>query len=172
MPKIRTVRSITAFLGLAAIAATPPVTGAVAEKTLRGPVNAIGYAIDLDNLPSPHPRPGDPVPAAPEQTGKSEEPGPSPLYVEVGIPWTQVEKTAGQYDWSVTDEIVLSHAQAGYLVVPHPRGDNPLYAALATRDQAAVDAMVAQTRVILSTAGPFALYSNAIVDACVRLRTH
>ncbi len=41
-----------------------------------------------------------------------------------------------------------------------------------SHDQAAVDAMVAQTRVILSTAGPFALYSNAIVDACVRLRTH
>jgi len=39
-------------------------------------------------------------------------------------------------------------------------------------DQSAVDAMVARTRVLLNVAGPFALYGNAIVDACVRLRTH
>lgn len=41
-----------------------------------------------------------------------------------------------------------------------------------SRDQTAVDRIVGQTRVILSTAGPFALYSDAIVDACVRLQTH
>lgn len=41
-----------------------------------------------------------------------------------------------------------------------------------SREQTAVDKMVAQTRVVLSTAGPFALYSDAIVDACVRLQTH
>jgi len=40
------------------------------------------------------------------------------------------------------------------------------------RDQAAVDAIVSRTRVLLTTAGPFAMYGNAIVDACVRLRTH
>ena len=39
-------------------------------------------------------------------------------------------------------------------------------------DQSAVDAMVARTRVLLNVAGPFALYGNTIVDACVRLRTH
>ena len=36
----------------------------------------------------------------------------------------------------------------------------------------AVDAVVSQTRVLLNTAGPFSLYSNEIVDACVRNRTH
>jgi short subunit dehydrogenase-like uncharacterized protein len=41
-----------------------------------------------------------------------------------------------------------------------------------SRDQVAVDAIVSKTRVLLNTAGPFALYGNAIVDACVRLRTH
>ena len=41
-----------------------------------------------------------------------------------------------------------------------------------SQDQQAIDAIVAQTRVILTTAGPFALYGNALVDACVRFRTH
>lgn len=41
-----------------------------------------------------------------------------------------------------------------------------------SRDQGAVDAMVQQTRVLLNTAGPFALYATPIVDACVRLSTH
>ena len=35
-----------------------------------------------------------------------------------------------------------------------------------------VDAMVTQTRVMISTAGPFARFGDAIVDACVRHRTH
>ncbi|MGB7417289.1 MAG: saccharopine dehydrogenase NADP-binding domain-containing protein, partial [Thermosynechococcaceae cyanobacterium] len=39
-------------------------------------------------------------------------------------------------------------------------------------DQAAVDAVVSKTRVLLNTAGPFALYGSAVVDACVRLQTH
>ncbi len=39
------------------------------------------------------------------------------------------------------------------------------------RDQAAIDAIVSRTRVMLTTAGPFALYGNAIVDACVRFKT-
>ncbi len=38
--------------------------------------------------------------------------------------------------------------------------------------QSAVDSIVSQTRVLLNTAGPFALYSDKIVDACVRFRTH
>jgi short subunit dehydrogenase-like uncharacterized protein len=41
-----------------------------------------------------------------------------------------------------------------------------------SQDQQAIDQMVAQTRVILTTAGPFALYGNALVDACVRCKTH
>ena len=39
-------------------------------------------------------------------------------------------------------------------------------------DTGAVDAMTAQTRVLINTAGPFALYADAIVGACVRMRTH
>ena len=37
-----------------------------------------------------------------------------------------------------------------------------------SREQASIDAMVASTRVILSTAGPFARYGTPVVDACVR----
>jgi short subunit dehydrogenase-like uncharacterized protein len=41
-----------------------------------------------------------------------------------------------------------------------------------SRDQAAVDAIVSRARVMLTTAGPYALYGDAIVDACARLKTH
>jgi short subunit dehydrogenase-like uncharacterized protein len=41
-----------------------------------------------------------------------------------------------------------------------------------SQDQEAVDAMVSRTRVMLSTAGPFTLYGDAIVNACIRLKTH
>jgi len=41
-----------------------------------------------------------------------------------------------------------------------------------SQNQQAIDAIASQTRVILNTAGPFALYANTLVDACVRLRTH
>ena len=41
-----------------------------------------------------------------------------------------------------------------------------------SQDQKAIDAIVSQTRVLLTTAGPFALYGNALVDACVRFKTH
>jgi short subunit dehydrogenase-like uncharacterized protein len=39
------------------------------------------------------------------------------------------------------------------------------------RDRQAIDAIVSRTRVILTTAGPFALHGDALVDACVRLGT-
>jgi short subunit dehydrogenase-like uncharacterized protein len=39
------------------------------------------------------------------------------------------------------------------------------------QDQQAIDAIVSQTRVLLTTAGPFARYGNALVDACVRFQT-
>jgi short subunit dehydrogenase-like uncharacterized protein len=41
-----------------------------------------------------------------------------------------------------------------------------------SQDQSAVDAVVARSRVVLSTAGPFALYGTPVVDACVRFGTH
>ncbi len=41
-----------------------------------------------------------------------------------------------------------------------------------SQDQSAIAAIVSQTRVLLTTAGPFALYGNALVDACVRFKTH
>jgi len=39
-------------------------------------------------------------------------------------------------------------------------------------DTAALDALAARTRVVLAMAGPFSLYADALVDACVRARTH
>lgn len=41
-----------------------------------------------------------------------------------------------------------------------------------SQDQAALDAIAARTRVVLTTAGPFALYGTKLVDACVRHQTH
>jgi short subunit dehydrogenase-like uncharacterized protein len=41
-----------------------------------------------------------------------------------------------------------------------------------SQDRIAIDSIVAQTQVLLNTAGPFALYGDAIVDACVRYGTH
>lgn len=41
-----------------------------------------------------------------------------------------------------------------------------------SQDQQAIDEIAAQTQVILTTAGPFARYGNALVDACVRFKTH
>jgi short subunit dehydrogenase-like uncharacterized protein len=40
-----------------------------------------------------------------------------------------------------------------------------------TGNQTAVDAIVSRTRVLVSTAGPFALCGNPVVDACVRFKT-
>ncbi len=39
-------------------------------------------------------------------------------------------------------------------------------------DAAAMDALARSAKVVLSTAGPFALYGSALVDACVRHGTH
>jgi short subunit dehydrogenase-like uncharacterized protein len=41
-----------------------------------------------------------------------------------------------------------------------------------SQDQAAIAKVVGRARVVLSTAGPFALYGTPIVDTCVRLGTH
>jgi short subunit dehydrogenase-like uncharacterized protein len=50
-------------------------------------------------------------------------------------------------------------------------GDDDLIVA-PSQDQRAIDAVVARSRIVLSTAGPFALYGTPIVDACVRLESH
>jgi short subunit dehydrogenase-like uncharacterized protein len=39
-------------------------------------------------------------------------------------------------------------------------------------DGTALDAMAAATRVLITTAGPYAVYGDGVVDACVRQRTH
>ena len=41
-----------------------------------------------------------------------------------------------------------------------------------SQNQQEIDVIVSQTRVLLTTAGPFALYGNALVDACVQFKTH
>jgi short subunit dehydrogenase-like uncharacterized protein len=41
-----------------------------------------------------------------------------------------------------------------------------------SRDQPTLDVMTARTRVLLNTAGPFSISGDAVVDACVRSRTH
>jgi short subunit dehydrogenase-like uncharacterized protein len=41
-----------------------------------------------------------------------------------------------------------------------------------SQDQAAVDNAVARSRIVLNTAGPFALYGTPVVDACVRFGAH
>src|SRR5258708_20534002 len=40
------------------------------------------------------------------------------------------------------------------------------------RDASALDTLVGQSRVVLNTAGPFALHGDLIVDACARRGTH
>jgi short subunit dehydrogenase-like uncharacterized protein len=40
------------------------------------------------------------------------------------------------------------------------------------QDEDALNRLATQTRVVASTAGPFSLYGNKLVDACVRNRTH
>lgn len=39
-------------------------------------------------------------------------------------------------------------------------------------DQPALEQLAARTRIVLTTAGPFALYGNGLVEACVNQRTH
>jgi short subunit dehydrogenase-like uncharacterized protein len=50
-------------------------------------------------------------------------------------------------------------------------GNIPIFVADAS-DGDAIDAFVARTRVVLAMAGPFALYADKVVDACVRSGTH
>ena len=72
--------------------------------------------------------------------------------------------------WAISgrsrDRLELARAEAG------PGAANAEIVVADIKDQASVDTMVARTRVLLATAGPFALYGTPIVDACVRLGTH
>jgi short subunit dehydrogenase-like uncharacterized protein len=51
-------------------------------------------------------------------------------------------------------------------------GDTPAVLVGDATDPSAIDAIASRARVVLNTAGPFALYGDAMVDACVRFGTH
>jgi short subunit dehydrogenase-like uncharacterized protein len=51
-------------------------------------------------------------------------------------------------------------------------GNRPEVIVADSTDARAVDAMVARTRALISTAGPFARHGDTVIDACVRHRTH
>lgn len=72
--------------------------------------------------------------------------------------------------WAVAgrDRRKLEALQARFATAPNP----PEMVVADSIDHLAVDAMAAQTRALISTAGPYALYGDAVVDACVRQRTH
>ena len=80
--------------------------------------NALGYDIDLANLPSPHPRP-----MAMPDTGDTA----AALVVRILLPWDLIEKSRGVYDWTVLDELVVGHAKAGFTVILEPHGNNRLH---------------------------------------------
>ncbi len=106
---------LAAILSLVLLASTPvsPAEGTTGRPPI---VNAIGYEIDLDRLPSPHPRPE-----------RSDVPADRPIVVLVGIPWHLIEKLPGQFDWAVLDQIVRSHIDAGATVILNPHGENPAH---------------------------------------------
>jgi short subunit dehydrogenase-like uncharacterized protein len=52
-----------------------------------------------------------------------------------------------------------------------PLSDRDVFVA-PSQNQAAVDRAIERSRIVLSTAGPFARYGTPIVDACVRFGTH
>jgi len=51
-------------------------------------------------------------------------------------------------------------------------GNKPSLIVADIADREAVEAMASRTKVLLNTAGPFALYGTPVVDACVAARTH
>jgi short subunit dehydrogenase-like uncharacterized protein len=57
-------------------------------------------------------------------------------------------------------------------IVREHSGATPDVLVADSRNPSAVDAVCARTRVLLNTAGPFALYGGSVVDACVRAQTH
>ena len=92
---------------------------------------------------------------------------------------------AGGFTGRQTVEYFARHAPAGlrWAVAGSSRArlEGALAAAAAphvdalvadSRDPSSVDAVVRRTRVLLSTAGPFARWGTPVVDACVRFGTH
>src|SRR5436189_181751 len=51
-------------------------------------------------------------------------------------------------------------------------GGNPRVLVADSGDAKALKAIAARTRVMLNMAGPFAVHGNAVVDACVKAKTH
>ncbi|MFQ5700290.1 MAG: hypothetical protein ACE5HU_00410 [Acidobacteriota bacterium] len=102
---------------LVLLGATTSIVDAHADASSQ-PSNAIGYDVDLADLPSPHPRP-EKLPAA--------EGDVSPIFVRIRVPWKLIEKVRGVNDWTVLDRLVADHADAGFAVILEPHGRNPLY---------------------------------------------
>ena len=75
-----------------------------------------------------------------------------------GLRWALAGRSADRLE-QVRDACGPDAADAGLIVAD-------------AHDDAALDALAADTRVVLSTAGPFALYGSALVAACVERRTH
>lgn len=73
-----------------------------------------------------------------------------------GLRWAVAGRSA--------DKLRQALASAGAADVPIVVAD--------AHDSPALAALAARTRVVLSTAGPFALYGSALVDACVAHRAH
>jgi hypothetical protein len=88
------------LLIVASTIALPATCAAVAAADTTSPVlpvNAIGYDIDLGDLPSPQPRP-EPLPDAGDDA--------MPLFVRIRVPWELIEKVPARYDWWVLDGLV------------------------------------------------------------------
>jgi short subunit dehydrogenase-like uncharacterized protein len=87
-----------------------------------------------------------------------------------------VGKQTVQYFKDQTNSVPVRWAIAGrnrqkLATVQEQIGSNVDILVADSRDSEAIEALVSQTRVLLSTAGPFALYGNEIVAACVRFGT-
>jgi short subunit dehydrogenase-like uncharacterized protein len=76
--------------------------------------------------------------------------------------------------WAIAgrDESKLEALRTELIASMHARSVPPAVVVAESFNANAVDAMARATRVLITTAGPFALYGGAIVDACVRHRTH
>ncbi|NNB88493.1 saccharopine dehydrogenase [Corallococcus exiguus] len=74
--------------------------------------------------------------------------------------------------WAIAgrDEGKLDQVRSELVKIRPEFADLPVVLADA-KDAASLDAMVARTRVIISTVGPYARYGNELVDACVRAGT-
>ena len=75
-----------------------------------------------------------------------------------GLRWAVAGRNAGKLR-EVLAGLGPAAAEAGVIVAD-------------AHDAAALDALAAGTRVVLSSAGPYALYGSELVAACVRRRTH